>query len=165
MHGGKPRSSCESRMRENCASGLSGGRRVALRRPSSDPAVEETSRGLEDARLNCETGGLTRQRAEPMRKIPTAGRTRPQIPPVGGAEVRACLMGSMGTFRTNPWVRSHSGPCAQVRSEPPDTDPYVRWCRVRSRPTRSRDGTRGWLSDPQSVTGTRLALVVLRLGE
>ena len=39
----------------------------------------------------------------------------------------------------------HAG-LSRVCAEPPDTDPYVRWC-----------GTRGWLSE--SVTGTRLCSV------
>ena len=43
MSGGKPRSCCESRMRENRTSGLSGGRRVALRRPSSDQTPEKSA--------------------------------------------------------------------------------------------------------------------------
>ena len=37
--------------------------------------VEETSRGLEDARVNCETGSLTRRRAEPTGGVLTAWRT------------------------------------------------------------------------------------------
>ena len=37
--------------------------------------VEETSRGLKDARVNCETGSLTRRRAEPTGGVLTAWRT------------------------------------------------------------------------------------------
>lgn len=50
----------------------------------------ETSRGLEDARLNCETGRLTRRRAEPIGSAQTTRRTvvTPKAGRPGDAESR-----------------------------------------------------------------------------
>lgn len=36
-----------------------------------------------------------------MRKVPSAKGGRPQMQPFGGAEVKTCAMGSIGTFRSS----------------------------------------------------------------
>lgn len=59
----------------------------------------------------------------------------------------AYLMGSIWTFKAVLQVCLYSGQYARVRSEPPNTELYVRWC-----------GTRGWLS--VSAKRTRFALVL-----
>jgi hypothetical protein len=62
--------------------------------------VGETSRGLEDARLNNDTGGLTQRRAEPNGSVLTAGQTPQPTTPDGEAWTRAGSMGSMWMLRT-----------------------------------------------------------------
>jgi hypothetical protein len=70
--------------------------------------------GLEDARSNCETGGLTRRRAEPNGDVLTAGRTVVTDPaaagPVGEVTPSAAMMGSRwalgSAFRPAPHVGS-----------------------------------------------------------
>ena len=87
-------------------------------------------------------GGLTQRRAELYGSVLTAWRTvNPPTTPDGEVEPRVDTMGSMWALRSGLRSVPHAG-LSRVRAEPPDTDPYVRWC-----------GTRGWLS--KSVTGTR----------
>ena len=64
--------------------------------------VEETSRGLRDARLNCDTGSLTRRRAEPMRRGSTPPRTSQPMTPAREAGLRAVAEGSMEPLKREP---------------------------------------------------------------
>ena len=80
-------------------------------------------------------GGLTQRRAELYGSVLTAWRTvNPPTTPECEMEPRAVTMGSMWALRGGLRPVPHAG-LSRVRAEPPDTDPYVRWC-----------GTRGWLS-------------------
>ena len=85
--------------------------------------VEETSRGLEDARLNYETG-VTH---------PTKGRT--EKCPNRGTDAPADDASRRGMDESRcdgKHVGTQYG-LARAESEPPSTDPYAGWC-----------GTRGW---------------------
>ena len=70
--------------------------------------VGETSRGLEDARLNNDTGGLTQRRAEPNGSVLTAGQTPQPTTPDGEAWTRAGSMGA-GAKRRQPAIGCPEG--------------------------------------------------------
>ena len=86
-------------------------------------------------------------RAELVGWHPTKRRTSEPMIPEWARFFGECLcVGKHGM--PGVWSSDHAvrwGEILIARSEPPYADPHVRWC-----------GTRGWLGDPQSVTGTRL---------
>ena len=124
------------------------GRRQIWRERSGQKSAEaivvgETSRSADEHSKIA--GGLTQRRAELYGDVLTAWRTvNPPTTPDGEVEPRVAAMGA-GAKRRQPqatmWAfRSGFRPVpyaglSRVCAEPPDTDPYVRWC-----------GTRGWLS-------------------
>ena len=114
------------------------GRRQTCRERSGQESAEaivvgDTSRSADEHSKIA--GGLTQRRAEPYGSVLTVGRTvNPPTTPECEVEPRVVMMGSMLVLRGELRPVSRAV-LSRVRAEPPDTDPYVRWC-----------GTRGWLS-------------------
>jgi len=139
---GKEPSGARQPARRGCPEG---GRRQTCRVRSGQESAEaivvgDTSRSA-DEHVKI-AGGLTQRRAELYGSVLTAWWTvNPPKTPECEVEPRVVMMGSMWALRSGLRPVPHAG-SSRVRAEPPDTDPYVRWC-----------GTRGWLS--WSVTGTR----------
>jgi hypothetical protein len=72
--------------------------------------IEETSRGLQDARLNYETGGLTRRRAEPIGSVLTAWRTV--------VTVKASRLGDTESRHDGKHVSAQDGASASFSRKP-----------------------------------------------
>jgi hypothetical protein len=106
--------------------------------------IDKRGHGLRANELSKIGGSLTQRRAELYGDVLTAWRTvNPPKTPDGEVEPRAVAMGSMWAIRGGLRSVPHAG-LSRVCAEPPDTDPYVRWCGTRA-------GSRSQSREPDST--------------